>query len=923
MTGQTYTMGDPLIVAQFIQIAMAVGRVFEIRFIGANGNPRHIWSGFFQFDGQNETEIAEAILRQAPLASGIYVTVNPVRQECLALANHTIKPLGSGMATSDARILSYNSLFIDFDAEREAGISATENQKQAAVNLAYRVFQHLKTAEHWPDPLIVDSGNGVHLWYRVDLPTSDAGLITRVLEALSFRFDEPGAKVDTVVGNPSRVARLPGTMARKGDEVRHLGIIHRQSKIIYAPKNLALVSREQLLKVAEMCPSKEAVQDAQPAEWFEAWRKTNLPNLGAPTKVSSNYTLWRIDCPWNSAHGRDAYLMQYADGGIAAGCHHGSCSEKDWPALRQLLEPGYTPSQHQPPTPPGSPGEWGEPEPLSLDEHYPIPPIDLALIPEWILAFILDIADLMQAPIAYLMAALFPIVSGVVGRKAFVRPKRFDTTWVEVLVIWSASIGAASTLKTPSEQRLFAPVENLDKQAHREHEAKLKGWQQANAKALKTKDKLEKKQTKGALSSIEETQLQEAEADLQAAEATKPVCRRILVGNVTMAALQVILAENPQGILQKRDELSGFLARLQTWEAQEERAFILECFNGKNYVPFDRIGRGKIVAETLCMSIFGGIQPVKLRQLVLNDIGAGGTDGLLPRFQVLLIGTPPERWEYVDRPHDATAETRYETFISNLHQWQPAAQATELGYQLTSDGIPVFRFDPEAQRVFEEWYKELNRLLPHVEREHSALAEHFGKYRGLMPKLALLLHIIEHEAKNVPAQIGLRTTLQAAAWVEHLAFHARAIYLRRQDRHNAEPIKALLEKIRQNKIIDGMSISEILRKDWSGLKDETAIRNALELLEEHGWIRLTDAVPGRKGGRPTQRLAINPRASALLAQRGVVGCISEPSPEELARRLAALPRPWLDRLRDINVAQPIPITHDIVHLPEDDWPLAA
>lgn len=920
----TYVMGDPLIAAQFIRTTMVIDQVFEVRVIGANGNPRHIWSGFFQFNGHNETEIAESILRQAPLASGIYVTVNPVRPECQAIANQVIKPLGSGMATSDARILNYSYLFIDFDAEREAGISATENQKQAAVNQAYRVFQHLKTAEHWPDPLIVDSGNGVHCWYRVDLPTSDAGLIAQVLEALSFRFDEPGAKVDTVVGNPSRVARLPGTMARKGDEVPQLGIIHRQSQILYAPKNLALVSREQLLKVAEMCPSKAAVQEAQPAEWFEAWRKTYLPNLGAPTKTTSNYTLWRLDCPWHSAHARDAYLMEYVGGGIAAGCHHASCSSNDWPALRQLLEPGYSSAQNLPPKPLGSPGEWGEPEPLILDDNYPLPPIDWAMIPRWARAFILDVAELMQAPLEYLLAPLFGLVAGMVGRKACIRPKRFDTTWIEILVIWAASIGAASTLKSPTEQRLFSPLEDLERKAHKAYESELQKWQKSNAKAMKNKEKLADKLANGdTLTAAEQQELQAAEAELEAAEANKPVCRRLLVSNATMAALQLILAENPQGVLLRRDELSGFLAHLQSRDAQEERAFILEAFNGKNYHPFDRIGRGSIIAETLCLSIFGGIQPVRLRQLVLNDIGNGGTDGLLPRFGVLLLGTPPPKWQYVDRAHDAAAAERYQAFIENLAAWTPAAEAEAMGYELTGDGIPAFRFAPAAQQVFIDWYKGLHRLLPQVEKEHSALAEHFGKYRGLMPKLALLLHIIEFEAQNVPAQIGLKTTLQAAAWVEHLAFHARAIYLGRQDRHNAEPIKALLEKIRQNKIIDGMSISEILRKDWSGLKDEAAIRSALEILEEHGWLRLTDAAPGRKGGRPTQRLAINPHAPALLAQRGVAGCISEPSPEERARRLADLPRPWLDRLRDISVAQPMAITRDILDLPEEDWPLAA
>jgi hypothetical protein len=47
-------------------------------------------------------------------------------------------------------------------------------------------------------------------------------------------------------------------------------------------------------------------------------------------------------CPWNSAHrDRSAYIVQFASGAIAAGCHHNSCHGRDWHALRDLVEPGW------------------------------------------------------------------------------------------------------------------------------------------------------------------------------------------------------------------------------------------------------------------------------------------------------------------------------------------------------------------------------------------------------------------------------------------------------------------------------------------------------------------------------------------------------------------------------------------------------
>ena len=41
--------------------------------------------------------------------------------------------------------------------------------------------------------------------------------------------------------------------------------------------------------------------------------------------------------PWNPEHtNRAAYLVQFASGAIAAGCHHHGCAGKDWHALRRL-----------------------------------------------------------------------------------------------------------------------------------------------------------------------------------------------------------------------------------------------------------------------------------------------------------------------------------------------------------------------------------------------------------------------------------------------------------------------------------------------------------------------------------------------------------------------------------------------------------
>jgi hypothetical protein len=100
--------------------------------------------------------------------------------------------------------------------------------------------------------VVADSGNGYHLLYRVDLPTNDDQLVKRVLAALASRYNTNQVKIDEAVFNPSRIVKLYGTMARKGDSTSERP--HRWSKVISLPKRLEAVPRELLEELAKEGP---------------------------------------------------------------------------------------------------------------------------------------------------------------------------------------------------------------------------------------------------------------------------------------------------------------------------------------------------------------------------------------------------------------------------------------------------------------------------------------------------------------------------------------------------------------------------------------------------------------------------------------------------------------------------------------------
>jgi hypothetical protein len=87
------------------------------------------------------------------------------------------------------------------------------------MQLADKITGYLQ-AEWWGAPLRMMSGNGVHLYVPLDLPNDDVSRdkIKALLKKLAGRFDTPAVQVDTCVHNASRITKVPGTIARKGEE---------------------------------------------------------------------------------------------------------------------------------------------------------------------------------------------------------------------------------------------------------------------------------------------------------------------------------------------------------------------------------------------------------------------------------------------------------------------------------------------------------------------------------------------------------------------------------------------------------------------------------------------------------------------------------------------------------------------------------
>jgi hypothetical protein len=281
-------------------------------------------------------EMARSAAEYSGKAPGIYFLLNQLDPTIIGPADNRVSKATS--AVKDEDIVRRRWLLVDFDPVRPTSTPSTDLEHQAAIALAKKCRTWLRDDQDWPEPVLADSGNGAHLLYRIDLPNDEScrRLMQDCLEVLALKFSDAKVSVDVANFNASRLCRVYGTMNRKGESSDERP--YRRANLLNVPDEIELVSRRQLRELASMLPvtSRDSRKEQlNVALWIE---RNNVPVLAdAPWKNGGHK--WVLQCPWNELHNnRSAYIVQFPDGGVAAGCLHTSCEENDWPALRARFE---------------------------------------------------------------------------------------------------------------------------------------------------------------------------------------------------------------------------------------------------------------------------------------------------------------------------------------------------------------------------------------------------------------------------------------------------------------------------------------------------------------------------------------------------------------------------------------------------------
>lgn len=231
---------------------IAPGQVFEVRLL--HHNKKRVDAGYFD----NPSSAATAIAALQDQYAGIYYTPNPVAPDLAARSYNRISSWAA-LTTMDEHILSRKWLLIDIDPDRPSGISSTQQELEAAFKVATTIAGMLEFEYGWRRPFINISGNGAHALYPMDEPNTPEirDAVHAFLKTLNGRFKADGCSVDITTYNASRIFRVPGTWARKGDNVPTRP--HRKAYMVAQPATGSPVSIAQILsfniKNAQYAPS--------------------------------------------------------------------------------------------------------------------------------------------------------------------------------------------------------------------------------------------------------------------------------------------------------------------------------------------------------------------------------------------------------------------------------------------------------------------------------------------------------------------------------------------------------------------------------------------------------------------------------------------------------------------------------------------
>jgi hypothetical protein len=392
--------------------------------------------------------------------------------------------------------------------------------------------------------------------------------------------------------------------------------------------------------------------------------------------------------------------------------------------LRKKLN-GHAPVMDDVPPQKSTPPPTDDDAPIDLWNQFAVPELPRGLLPAQIEEYAFEQGAVMGCDPAGLAMSALTVCAAVIPDTIKLQVKRHDPNFLQAARLWTALVGDPSTLKSPIIYDAMRPVVRIENRLAEEYAAERKAYE--------------------ALTKVDQA--------LQ----LEPTPKRLKLSDTTAEAVQDILKTNPEGLLLECDELSSFFGNMERYSNSRggERGFWLTAYNGAPYTV-DRVKRGSFRIKNLSVSILGGVQPSKIREVA----DAVVDDGLIQRL------TPVVLQEGVlgdDRPISSLAQ-QYDVLVEALYDWRMNCQ-----------GYGTLTFSDDAQAICAEVLRR-NHELTKLKALDSKLLGHYGKYDGVFARLCVIWHCVE-TYQNFTSVISANTAQRVADFMDSfLRPHALMFY---------------------------------------------------------------------------------------------------------------------------------------------------
>ncbi|HAU0708812.1 TPA: DUF3987 domain-containing protein [Legionella pneumophila] len=479
--------------------------------------------------------------------------------------------------------------------------------------------------------------------------------------------------------------------------------------------------------------------------------------------------------------------------------------------------------------------EFNEYQPFN-DDLLPVESVPYDVLPKVLADFINEQSNIRGCPDDFILVSLLARMGCVFSGKVRVQLTR-NTGWIASPNFFWAMIGEPSSGKSNALSATSKPIQLLSATAKDKYKKELKTYSHnkelleskiSTAKKGMEKEAKKSKPDNAVVLRFEES-FKKLRAELDELEEAKPTWKRYTVTKTTVEKLILILEENPDGIMLEVDELSSSFVKLSKDEHADERSLYLSGFTGDIQYPYDTVNRGTVFIPRLLLSMFGGIQPAKLKRF-LNDARAGyQDDGLIQRFQGVVYPDRNHRCLQDKAPSPHLVNTITQMFI-NLDNIQAG---------------DVLSFDGDAQEVFDAWRTKMSESAQEMGQPFEA---HLVKSYEFIASLAVYLYLAENNGQlTEDKKITAKQSLNATKLGEYFFSHAKRMYgLVYKDHLPARSLSEKLAKLvlasqngncfDQETGLYFFTRSQIRSKGWANLTSMEERREAIRDLIAYGHI---------------------------------------------------------------------------------------